>query len=246
MYFKRATAYEALGETSKAIEDYEKAISLNSEKPYALNNLGILHHSLGNHYQSARYFAEAQSHIAGTSSYKEIAYVNEAYIHISTGEVQRAIDSFTRIIEIDKIYNSSRRSPRLLFDRAVIYARSGNFQSAINDLKEARELYSGATITRFENNSSSLSGMRGPYIPEAADQLESFIEELEQMQQGNIEVAPLLSAAVTRGLSRFVVFNAFRIGSVSYTGSPSILFNADSSRTFSGGGRVFWYGILSL
>ena len=54
MYINRGNSYRRIGESDKAMADYDHAISINPNYAIAYRNRSLLHNSLGNREQAVK------------------------------------------------------------------------------------------------------------------------------------------------------------------------------------------------
>lgn len=56
----RGLLYHKLGETDKGIDDLEEALNINSDNSFALRNLGVIYHDIGNYIKSCELLEKAK------------------------------------------------------------------------------------------------------------------------------------------------------------------------------------------
>ena len=160
----RGNIYSELQEYQKAMEDFSRAIELESRYASAYNNRGSIY-SMFNEYQKAvwdfnraielepeyasplynrglvfRKLGQDQKAIADYSRAIELnpeyvsAYVNRGNSYSRLKEYQKAIADLSRAIELNPWHASA------YYNRGIVYTRSGNYQKAITNLNKAIEL----------------------------------------------------------------------------------------------------------
>ena len=125
----RGTAYADLGNYSKAIEDYSRAIKIEPGYPEAYYNRGKDYAQTGNFKQAVEDYTKA---IAIKPGYA-MAYNGRGNACFDLGNHQEAIADYSRAIEIKPDY------PDAYFNRGNAFIHLGNYQEAIVDYSRAIE-----------------------------------------------------------------------------------------------------------
>ena len=171
MHYDRGVAYERLGDTPRAIQDYNMAVDVNPGYVDALFNLGAAYAKLGDHRQAISNYDRAIAINPQSARFHNSRGISYAVI----GDYEQAISDFDRAIEIDSgypdgYYNRGIASLRIgregqaisdfemslkinpqnadaYNNRGIAFARTGNYRQAIEDCGRAVEInpqYAGA------------------------------------------------------------------------------------------------------
>ena len=166
-YIHRGAAYQEKGDIPSAMADYQKAIELNKDEPYAHSNLAMI-------YKDQRRFKDAEHEYGKAISLKPDfwgAYFDRGNLYRETGQLAKAIDDYTKAIKLlpgyaeayenrGIAYFFSRQDDLALADfnralrfdprdinavnnRAVIYAKRGDLPRAIRDFSRSIDLDPG-------------------------------------------------------------------------------------------------------
>jgi len=92
----RGLSFDHLGQSERAIEDYDKAIELNPGLAMAYNNRGNAYYALG---QSERAIADYDKAITLNPG-DAAAYTNRGTAYAALGQYERAIEDYSRFIEL--------------------------------------------------------------------------------------------------------------------------------------------------
>jgi tetratricopeptide (TPR) repeat protein len=129
-YYNRGNTYKKQGNLTQAIDDYTKAISINSKHAKAYYNRGNIYAKQDNLLQAIDDYTKA---IEINPRYKD-AYYNRGNTYGKQGNLIQAITDYTNAIEIDSTYATA------YCNRGNAYQTQGNFQQAIADYSKAIEL----------------------------------------------------------------------------------------------------------
>ena len=140
VHLKRAGCYLHLGDSDKAIEDFDAAIKLMPGNVDYFCARATAHVEIGNHAKAMKDL-ETAAELDSLSA--NVPFIRAGY-HFKRGELHRAMEDSTRAIEL---------SP----NRGDLYALRGRFRlhlgdhaSAIVDLDRAIELDSSSLVTKSE------------------------------------------------------------------------------------------------
>jgi tetratricopeptide (TPR) repeat protein len=126
-YNDRGVIYSDLGQYDRAIEDYDRALSLKSDFAVAYNNRGWAFGMKGLYDRAMEDFAKA---ILLKRDYAE-AYNNRGVINFGRGLLNTAIEDFSRAIAFNPQYGKA------YFNRGSAYLRIGNKERALSDFQQA-------------------------------------------------------------------------------------------------------------
>ncbi len=150
-------AYQATGEFQKSADIMEKALKMNSNNPYFLNNMGVSQHKLENFFLAEKYFNRGL----------EIApnYIN---ILNNLGNLKKDLNFTNEAIEY---YNKSLSIKKDIVEThlniANCYQSIGNYEKSVEHLKEVLKLNPKFTIgdrlissmKRYEKTDTHLNEM---------------------------------------------------------------------------------------
>ena len=130
LYTLRASTHWALGNTERALEDFDRAIELGYTVAHAYNSRGLFNAAVG---QNQRAIADFTSAIEADSK-NEIAFINRASVYMAVGQYQQAIDDYTQAI------NLRPNNPILYSQRAVAHKLAGQLQQALENYDQSIRL----------------------------------------------------------------------------------------------------------
>ena len=125
IYLNRGLAYDALGETDKALVDFEQAIRLKPKMAEAYNNRGYLRYKQGQYEQAIPDFDKA---IELNPDYAQ-AYCSRGSAYGMLGQHERAMDDIEMAIEVDPDFLWS------YVNRAAYYLNMDRVSEAEKELK---------------------------------------------------------------------------------------------------------------
>lgn len=129
LFNMRGNAYGELGDTDKALADYNQAVELERDEPYVpLYNRGTL-------YLKLRQYDKAESDFNTALTYNpdySPVYVNRGNIYYEQGDYARAIEDYGRAIELR---DEEIHIP--YYNRGNAYYELGDYSQALNDLSES-------------------------------------------------------------------------------------------------------------
>ena len=162
-YFKRGTIYKKLKNYSKAIEDYDKVIKLNSNDAGYYNGRGSAKYSLGEYKESVEDYNKAIKLNPNKVSY----YNKRGNGKYKLGEYKESIEDYNKAIEL---------SP----NNASYYNGRGNGKYSLGEYKESIEDYNKA-IELSPNNASYYNGRgNGKYsLGEYKESIEDYNKAIE-------------------------------------------------------------------
>ena len=144
LYNNRGNAYNDLGQTERAIEDYDKAIELNPEDATAYCNRGAAYAKLGQTERAIEDFDKAIE----LNPEDAAAYYNRGNAYDDLGQTERAIEDFDKAIELNPEFAA-------YYNRGNAYAKLGQTERAIEDYDKAIEL-NPEYATAYSNRAESL------------------------------------------------------------------------------------------
>jgi tetratricopeptide (TPR) repeat protein len=125
-FVNRALAYQGMYDTTAAMKDYEKALTLNPEHALALNNLSLFK------FKESRPDLLAQA-IQGDSLQLQ-PYLQRAKLRFEDGDYQGAQR------DLSKALNLEDRDPEIWFTRGLVRERLSDFEGAYSDYTKAIDL----------------------------------------------------------------------------------------------------------
>ncbi|OQA18426.1 MAG: TPR repeat-containing protein YrrB [bacterium ADurb.Bin363] len=123
----RGLAYEALGESDKALNDFTKTLEIDPTYIEAYINRGNIYFHKGKIDKAIKEFTIVLRYKRNSLE----AYNNLGLMYGYKGEYDRAINNFTHAIEINKI------NPETYINRGNIYYKKGDYDKAIEDYNTA-------------------------------------------------------------------------------------------------------------
>jgi tetratricopeptide (TPR) repeat protein len=117
-YHERGDAYITLGQTQRAISDYDQAIVLDPNDAYYYSDRGKAYQALGKAEQAQRDFDKAKELLANEAQYA----------------IQTTIQGFDKAIRLNP------KDAHIYYERGQAYAKLGQTQRSIQDFDEAIRL----------------------------------------------------------------------------------------------------------
>jgi len=143
LYNRLGIAYSQLKFYSEATGAFRRSIALNPKYPYPYNNLGSIYFAQQSYRKSEKYFKKAISVKQDEASF----HMNLGSIYLERKRPEKALEEWRKSLALDpEIFNrrsaaSLSSSSNSLMDRyyflARLFARNGNAESAIENLKLA-------------------------------------------------------------------------------------------------------------
>ena len=142
---KLGIAYQHMYALDFAKLQYEKALSLNPKYPEALNNLGTVYYGEKDYHKAENYYKKALRYKPDCASF----YSNLGTAYFADHKYKQGMASYQRAFAIDPeifIRESMERiaemgpleeQARLNYELARLYAHAGNFEAAIQYLRNA-------------------------------------------------------------------------------------------------------------
>lgn len=130
IYYNQGNAYRKLGQLTKAISDYTKAIKLNPKLAEVYMGRGFAYHKLGQYNQSI----SDNSKAIELNPKLGVAYNNRGLTYLVLGQLNKAIHDFDKAIELNPNHVKAYGS------RGLAYASIGKLEKAKKDLLKAVEL----------------------------------------------------------------------------------------------------------
>jgi len=129
-WFNKGLSSGISGKYREAMENFSKAIELDSKAAGAYVNRGIAYHYLGDYRQAIRDYDRAIELDPKLSR----GYFNRGSAYHHLGDYRQAIRDFDRAIELDP------KEARAYNNRGIAYDKLGDKQKAIADLRSAARL----------------------------------------------------------------------------------------------------------
>lgn len=130
-YYIRGCIYQTIENDSLAISDYTQAIKLEGSYTDAYYNRGIVYEKLGENELALYDYNKA---IKQNPSYLASVYNNRGNIFFAKEEFSKAIDDYTKVINLDSA-NISAYS-----NRADVYIALKDYEKAIDDCEKIIEM----------------------------------------------------------------------------------------------------------
>ncbi len=129
-YNVRGTAYGRAGRLSRALKDFNRAISLNRRFYQAFANRALIYRRMGQSNQAARDYNTALS----INPQYDVAYIGRGNIYRRAGKTNQAFRDYSQAIQLDTT------DPRAYHNRGLIYQDQRNHEFAIEDFSTAISL----------------------------------------------------------------------------------------------------------
>ncbi len=126
-YYNRGITFEKIGQSDRAIEDYNKAIALKPSYYEAYNNRGLSFQKMGLLDKAIK---DLEVAMAMNPSSPE-AYNNLGKIYRKTGQFDRAMENYNRAIALNPLYHEA------YYNRAIVYEKTGRLDAAIENYNKA-------------------------------------------------------------------------------------------------------------
>jgi len=143
-HFVNGQQYVARQEWDKAIEEFERALRIDSNRADAHVYLGVLYEITGRQTEARDQFTRAQSGLRNRRTYLETL----ANAYEEAGELDLAIGQLGELIATQPTHAQAH------LQRAEIYARLGNAEDAASDFATAAELADQQNNTEVFNQAS--------------------------------------------------------------------------------------------
>ncbi len=131
---RRKGALDYMNNPAEAMKAYQKSVELDPKSADGWNQLGLLHHLLGNLKLAGDAFNEVLQLSNSDKSIKAVAYGNLGVIRKTQGDLEGAEDFYLKALEIDKELGSKE-------GMAADYGNLGVIRDTQGDLEGAEELY---------------------------------------------------------------------------------------------------------
>src|SRR4030095_4193900 len=134
-----------LEEKRKGIEKYQEALELyrragdSREEAAALNNIGLIHHSLGEMQKALEKYSEALPirRAIGDRRGEAIALDDIGIIYDSLGETQKALEKYSEALSVRRTICDRRGAATTLNNIGAAYRSLGEMQKALENYSEA-------------------------------------------------------------------------------------------------------------
>jgi tetratricopeptide (TPR) repeat protein len=126
-YNSRGVAFDKIGQFDRALEDYDKAIVLNSSYPEAYNNRGITFKKIGMFNKAIENFDKA---IALNPAYYK-AYNNRASAFGKIGQPDKALEDYERAIALNPSFYEA------YLNRGILYGQVRLLDKAIESFNQS-------------------------------------------------------------------------------------------------------------
>jgi|GEM_PF-354931 tetratricopeptide (TPR) repeat protein len=137
-YYKQALEKAEAGDLDKALELFDKSISIKGDEYVAWYNRGIVKSMMGR-YEDA--LADLEQSLKLNSGYKK-AYLNRGNAKMHLTDYGGAIVDYTRAIQLDSAYGEA------FYDRGLVYELFDKMDVACNDFIKAKQLAFAAADKR--------------------------------------------------------------------------------------------------
>ena len=151
VFYRRANAYNEIGERDRAIADYNQAIRINPNHAGSFSNRGVAHARKGNYDAAIQDYDQA---IRIKPTYVD-AFANRGVAYARQGDYDRAIQDYDKAIRLDN------RHANAFYARGNAYRHKGEYDRAIEDYSEAIRL-NPKHANAFSNRAIAY-GHRGDY-----------------------------------------------------------------------------------
>jgi CHAT domain-containing protein/Tfp pilus assembly protein PilF len=175
-----------LEEKRKGIEKYQEALELyrragdSREEAAALNNIGLIHHSLGEMQKALEKYSEALPirRAIGDRRGEAIALDDIGIIYDSLGETQMALEKYSEALSIRRAIGDRRGEATTLNNIGAAYRSLGEMQKALEKYSEALSIRRAIGDRRGE--ATTLNNIGGTYrsLGEVQKALEKYSEAL--------------------------------------------------------------------
>jgi tetratricopeptide (TPR) repeat protein len=150
-FYRRANAYNEVGEPDRAIADYNQAIRINPNHAGSFSNRGVAHTRKGNYDRAIEDYDQA---IRIKPTYVD-AFTNRGVAYARKGDYDRAIQDYDEAIRLDD------HSANAFYARGNAFRRKGDYDRAIEDYNEAIRL-NPKQANAFSNRAIAY-GRKGDY-----------------------------------------------------------------------------------
>jgi tetratricopeptide (TPR) repeat protein len=136
-YFRSGLRYFKAGNYQEAVNEYSKALQLDSRDVATYYNRGIAYDNLKLYQQSISDFDKAINLISDNSrlaSFDSQTYAYRGIVYNKLANYQMAISDFNKAADLDP------RSPHVYYNRGFAYHKLSKYQEAINDFDKAIDL----------------------------------------------------------------------------------------------------------
>jgi tetratricopeptide (TPR) repeat protein len=130
LYTLRASCFWAVGQSAKAIADFDKAIELGYDAAHAYVSRGMFQAAMGNYELALADYNQAIER----DPQDEVPVLNRAAVHVSLGKYEAAIEDYTAAIQLRPDH------PILYTQRAIAHKQIGELSKAVADYDRAIEL----------------------------------------------------------------------------------------------------------
>jgi len=176
-----------LEERRKGIEKYQEASELyrkagdSREQAAALNNIGVIYHSLGKLQKALEKFNEALPirRAIGDRGGEAITLDDIGVIYHSLGDTQKALDKYNEALQIRRALGNHQGEATTLNNIGIVYRYLGEMQKALEKFNEALQIRRAIGDRRGEATTLNTIGMAYRSSGELQKALEKFNEALQ-------------------------------------------------------------------
>ncbi len=129
-YNNRGLVYSDMGQFDRAIEDFDRSISLNPTLDIAYNNRGVLFGRMG---QFDKAIGDIEKALALNPSFF-LAFNNLGINYAKKGSFDKALEQFNKAIMLNQDHGMA------YFNRGLLYMKTGNNKLAVSDYQTACRL----------------------------------------------------------------------------------------------------------
>jgi tetratricopeptide (TPR) repeat protein len=200
-YFLRANNFELQVEYKEAKEYYEKAVTLDDQNPFYLNDYAIILYKLGDYNKAIEYYKKALGiylkTIGENHPVTAISYNNLGAVYGSKGDYNKAIDYYEKALKIRlKTIGENHIDTAMTYNNlGLVYGSKGDYDKAIDYYEKALEIKlktideNHSNIANTYNNLGIVYGSKGDY-DKAIDYYEKALEiDLKTIGENHPDVA---------------------------------------------------------
>jgi tetratricopeptide (TPR) repeat protein/CHAT domain-containing protein len=144
-----AMVYNGLGQTSKAVEYYEKSLEICRKvgdvrgEGQTLNNLGVLYDGWGQYQKAVEYYEKALEikRKVGDIRGEGITLSNLGNVYSNWGQYQKAIDLYEKSLEIARKIQNPKSEGNALNNLGIVYKNWGQYQKAVEYYEKSLQIY---------------------------------------------------------------------------------------------------------
>lgn len=143
-YVNRALSRQGMKDTTAALDDFNKALTLHPEHTVALHNLAVLKRTASKQ-QAEPVTGDPLERAIESDSSMLYPYLERAFQRMEGGYLKGALDDYNRALEIET------NDPQIWFNRGIVRERLKDYPGAFSDYTQAitlKEDFTNAWINR--------------------------------------------------------------------------------------------------